>query len=170
MTITSLGSLSLGVALPGALACQIAGELGINLALPDIQARLSALLAFSPSLGDFSVDLALTAQIAADINAAISIGLTPPSLSLQLAIIAALIVDLTNAVLQINLQLTIVLGFGALLLNAGIAGYAFAGAQNVLGSELATALGGSTAHANAVILVTQNAATWTAMQAVFKTS
>lgn len=170
MSLVPLGSVSLGVAIPGGAACAIAGELGINLALPDIQARLAAFASFSPSLGDFTLDLAVAGQIIASINAALAVGLTPPSLGLQLAIIAQLILDLENAVLSINAQLTIVLGFISLLANAGVDLYAWDGANNDLGPALAAERGPGTGHTNALVLVTSNGATWSAMQQVFKTS
>jgi hypothetical protein len=168
--ITVLGSLSLAVALPGAAVAADAGVSGINGALPDIQARIDALTAFAPSPISFTADIATANAIIASINATITAGLSPPDIASQIAQIAALLAELTAIATAVQTSLNLIIAFQAELATGGVAGYAFDGAQNVLGSELATALGGSTAHANAVILVTQSPSTWLAMQAIFKTS
>lgn len=174
MTVTSLGNITIGAAVPGALAASVAGQAGINLALPDIQARLTALASFAPSLGDFSADIALAGQIIASINAAITAGITPPSLSAQVSLVAALIADLEAAVLSINAQLSIVLDFAALLGTAGVHAYHYTGRADQLGagmtSELSSGFPGGAAgdSTNALILGTTSGTTWTAMSDVFK--
>lgn len=176
MSLAYLGSLTLSAAVPAGEACAVAGAAGINAALPDIAARLAALAAFSPSPPSFSADLALAGQIITSINAAIALGLTPPSLSAQLAIVAALVADLQAAVLAINAQLAIVVGFSSLLATGGVFGYAYTGAANGLGAALTTQLAtgfpggapGDSSHA--LVLATTSGGTWTAMQSVFKTT
>lgn len=174
MSVDYLGSLSIGDAVPAGLAASVAGVAGINLALPDIQARIDSLLAFSPGAVDFAAQLALANQIVLGIQAAISGGLTPPSIAVQIAQIAALIAELLATVTAINVQLGIVVDFQALLGAAGVHGYAFDGDTDQLGPELTTELaggvpgGGPTDHANAVVLVTTVPATWAAMAQVFK--
>lgn len=168
--ITPLGTLTLAVALPGADAAATAGIAGINGALPDIQSRIAALSAFAPTPISYPIDKAAAVSIQGSIQLAIDSGIPAPSLSAQIAIVQALVTALNAIVTAVNANLTIVTNFAALLAAGGVAAYAFDGAQNVLGSELAAALGGSTAHANAIVLVTQNGATWTSMQGVFKTA
>lgn len=168
--ITVLGSMSLAVALPGADAAAAAGISGINGALPDILSRIAALGAFAPAPISFAADLATANGMIASINASIAAGITPPDLAAQIAIVAAQVAALLATATAVNASLALVVNFASLLTAAGVAGFAFDGAQNVLGSELATALGPSAAHANAIILVTQNGSTWTAMQAIFRTS
>jgi hypothetical protein len=170
MTITALGTLDVGVAVPGALTAVGAGIAGINGALPDIQARIDALLAFTPSPVTFAAQLALAAQITASINDAISLGLPVPSISDQIAQVAAVIAALEAQVAAVNAQLTILTGLLAPLAVAGIDAYAFDGARNALGGELGTALGGSTAHANALVLVTTDPSAWAALGVIVKVS
>lgn len=172
--ITPLGELAIGGTIPGAAAVGVAGSAGINLALPDIQARLEALLAFSPGAVDFVAQLALANSIVASIQAGISGGLTPPSIAAQIAIIGALIADLTAAVVTINAQLSIILDFQGLLSAAGIFAYAYDGDVQDLGDELDAEIGGGvgggspTDHCNALVLVTSTGATWTAMGQIFQ--
>lgn len=174
MTTTYVGSLSLAVALPAPTAAAVAGTTGINLALPDIEARLAALYSFKPAPIDFAVSLQLAQQIVASIQTAISLGIVPPSLAAQIAEISALIAQLLANVEAINVQLGIILDFQALLTPAGVHAYAYAGPVNQLGSELSAALslgvpGGSpTDPSNALVLITTLAATWSAMAQIFK--
>jgi len=168
--ITSLGSVSLAVALPGANAAGIAGSAGINAALPDIDSRIAALRAFSPAPINFSVDLTLANSIVVSISTGISGGIPVPDIDAQIALVSGLVASLETQVVSINANLSIVTSFLSTLAATGISLYAFDGPQNTLGSELGTALGSSSMHANAIILVTQNPSSWAAIQAIFKTS
>lgn len=177
MTVTYVGELSIGEAVPGAAAAGVAGVAGINAALPDIQARIDSLLAFSPAAVDFAAQLALANQIVTSITAAIAGGLTPPSIATQLAEIAALLAALQAAAVSINAQLTIITDFQALLTSAGVHAYAFAGDVEDLGNELDAELaaglpggGGPTEDVDALVLVTNVGATWTAMSQIFQVS
>jgi hypothetical protein len=146
----------------------VAGTAGINGALPDILARLAALTDFTPTPVDFAAQLVVAQSIVASIQAGITAGLPVPSLSAQIAQIEALIAELTVQVTAVNAQLTILTGIAASLSVGGVDAFAFDGARNVFGSELATALGGSTAHADGVVLVTTSPSAWVAMQAILK--
>jgi hypothetical protein len=168
--ITPLGSLSLAVALPGVQAGLVAGQLGIGLALPDIQARLAAYASFTPVVQDYAAMLAQAQAMVTKLLEMIALGLTPPSLSVQIAIVADIIAVLNLNVLSINAKLTIILDLLSSLTAVGVSGYVYSGPQNAMGSELATALGVSAVPCNAIVLVTQNGTTWTAMQTVFKTT
>ena len=174
--ITYLGSLSIGAAVPGAAALAAAGQAGINLALPDIQARLAALVQFTPQPVDFQAQLILAQQIVASIEAAIALGLAPPSIDAQLAIVAALVAELEAAIANVHAQLTIIVDIAALLGTAGVHAYAYSGRADDLGGEFAAELvggfpgGGPTDSTNALLLATTSGATWTAMQGVFKTT
>jgi hypothetical protein len=170
MSLTPLGSLALSAVVPGAAALGAAGELGINLALPDIQARLSALLAFTPTMPSLSADATLAANIVTDLQAAISIGVVPPDITAQLGIIAALVLDLQNKVIAINAQFSIIANLVGLLATAGVDLYAWDGAAEDLGGALTTQYTGDAAHANALVLVTKIGATWSVMGTLFKTS
>jgi hypothetical protein len=177
MSLDYLGSLSLAVALPGADGAAVAGEAGINGALPDIEARLDAMADFAPVDVDFAADLSFANDTVSAITLAIGTpGITPPSLGDQITIMAGIVADLTAAVSAVNANLAIVTGFISLLATAGVFGYAYAGPANGLGGALTTELasgfpGGSpTDSTHAIVLATTTPATWTAMQAVFKTT
>ena len=174
MSITNLGTLSLAVAVPGAAAGVAAGLAGLNLALPDIEARLAALAGFTATPGDFAADLAIANSIVASITAGMTAGLSPPSIGAQIAIIAALVATLEAAVLAVSAELDVVLDLQTLLGTGGVFAYAYAGQADALGAALTTELasgfpGGSGADAtNALILATSTSATWEAMSSLFK--
>ena len=176
MTVTALGSVTIGAAVPSALTACAAGTAGIGLALPDVEARLAALAAFSPSLGSFSADISLAGEMIVGLQSAVTLGLTPPSISAQLAIIAALIADLTATIVSINAQLSIIVDLTSLFSTAGLFAYKYEGAVNAMGGEFVTAFSGGlpggapTDSAHAITLITTAPAAWTAMQAAFKTS
>jgi hypothetical protein len=176
MTTSYVGEFTIGGAVPGALAGVSAGIGGVNAALPDLQARLAALLAFQPAPISFAAQLSLAQATLSGIQLAIASGITPPDISAQLAAIAALVADLAAAVAGIDVQLTILSNLQTLLAAAGLHVYAFAGATNAAGGELTTALSGGvpggapTTAANALVLVTTVSATWAAMQGVFEVS
>lgn len=160
--LTYLGSYSLSVLLPGIVAA-------LALSVPDLQARVDALLAFSPGEISLAASLQLAASITADLTGAIALGITPPSLAAQIDIVLGIL-----AGLQANLQA--ILAFQGLLAHGGVYAYVYDGQAGSLGSELAAStsggLPGGTAseHCNALILATSVGATWTAMQGVFKLS
>ena len=176
MALTYLGSLTLAAALPGAAAGFAAGIDGISLALPDIQARLDALLAFSPQPISFTANVALAQQIVASLQLVISLGISPPDISAQIAIIASLVASLYATISLINARLSIVIDLSALLDAAGVFAYSYAGAADGLGPALTAELSagfpggtGGAQAANAIVLATTTPATWTAMQGVFAT-
>ena len=168
MTITAIGTLDLSTAIPGAALGASAGLTGINAALPDIEARLDALIAFAPAPIDFAAQLTLAQSIVTSIQAGIALGLTPPDISVQIAAVEALIAVLVAQASLANAQVTILLGLQATLTAGGVAAYAYDGTIANFGSELATALGGSGAHCNALVLLTTVPATWAAMGDVLK--
>lgn len=168
MTITALGSLSVGAVAPGAAAAVGAGIAGIGLVLPDIMARLAALQAFVPQPVSFAAQLAVAEGTLASIQAAITLGLPVPDISAQLALIAAMVTDLLAAVNAINAQLELLVALQAPLAVAGVAAYAFEGTIGSLGGELGAAVGGGIGQARALLLVSTELATWNAMSAVLK--
>jgi hypothetical protein len=175
MTVTLVGELSIGESIPGAAAVGVAGVAGINAALPDIQARLDALLGFSPTPIDFAAQLTLLNETMVSVNLAIAGGIVPPSIAAQIAEVSAQIAALLAAVVSINAQLGIILDFQALLTNPGVFAYAFAGQVEDLGDELDAELaaglpggGGPTESVDALVLITNVGATWTAMSQIFQ--
>ena len=162
MSVTYIGSLSVG-------ACMPAVTSALASAYADLQARVTALLAFAPVPIDFTAQLTLCAQMTASISSMIALGIAPPSISAQIAITAALVASL-------EAQLAVILGLQTALGVAGVFAYAYAGTASGLGAAFTAQLfagfpGGTGADStNALLLATTTPACWTAMQAVFKTS
>lgn len=162
MSLTYLGDLSVGAAIPGV-------EAALSVALTDLQARIDALLAFTPAEVDFGVQLALAQSLVASIQANSTAGITPPSISVQIELIA-------NLLGALEVQLRVILALQNLMLTGGIDAYAYSGTAAAMGGEITTALaaglpsGGTGATSiNALILATRLTATWTAMGGVFVT-
>lgn len=174
MTIVHVGELTIGAAVPGATIACDAGKAGINGALPDITARLTALADFNPQAFDFVAQLAQAEATVASINLAILTALPAPSFDAQLATITALVAELSVTVTAINGQLSLVLAVQSLLAAAGVSAYAYSGAVNGLGGDVAAELSGGlpggapTDPCNALVLVTASPVTWDAMAQVFK--
>lgn len=174
MTVSYVGSLSLAAALPAPTAVAEAGAAGIGLALPDIQQRIDALLAFQPAPVDFAQSLALAQSIVVSIESAIHLGIVPPTMASQIAQVSALVAQLLANVESINAHLAIIVEFQGLLTAAGVHTYAFDGAVNAFGSEFGAVFAGGVGggapsqHANAVVMLTTLASTWSAMAQIFK--
>ena len=168
MTITAIGTLDLSTAIPGAALGASAGLTGINAALPDIEARLAALLAFTPTPVDFTAQLTLAQSIVASIQSGIALGLPVPDISAQIAAVAALIAELTALIALANAQITVLLDLQVTLSAGGVAAYAYDGTVANFGAEFDAELGGSGAHGNALVLLTVIPGTWSAMSAVLK--
>lgn len=157
--ITDLGSLSLSAIVPGAdAACAIAA--------PNAAAQLAALASFTPQV---SLSIAAQITIVENMLAALNVALTavPPIPILDLSAQVALALDVAAA---IQAQLDIIVGLQTALDTAGVRLLAYDGQQDLLGSELATALGASTTHCNALVISTTSGAAWTSMGAILKTS
>lgn len=173
MSVTFLGSMTLGDALPGAVGAAAAGIAGINLALPDILARIAALQSFLPTPVDFTAQLVLAQQTLQSVQATIALGLPVPDISAQLLAVQALIAALLAAVNAVNAQLDLITDFQAILGESGIYAYASDGTVANLGAELSSALSTTPGlagpmHANSVILVAATPAAWAAIQGVFQ--
>lgn len=160
MTVSYLGSLTVGAAMPGAVAA-------IDATLPDLQARMAALASFAPSTGSFSANLSLANQIVASIQAAITAGIEPPSIDAQLAAVAALIADLEAS---LSFALEIVEAFGV----AGIHAYRYSGQAGNLGTEFQAELSGgfpggtATDATNGILLATTVPAAFAALAKILK--
>jgi hypothetical protein len=175
VTITYLGGLELGAAVPGASVAVQAGTTGINSAMVNLSLQLEALQAFVPRALDFAAQLALAQQMVVSIGLAMQAGLTPPDLTAQIAIITAQAAKLAAQIMAIQAQLDVLLALVAPLAAAGVHAYAYDGTAGAFGDELDAelALGvpggaGPAEHASGVVLVTTIAATWEAMGVILK--
>jgi len=173
MSLVALGSLSLGVAVPGAATANAALDVTIGIAAPNVTAQITAAASFTPSVS-LGLDelLAIAEAILSNIEAAIAAIPPIPVLSLdaQVALAASVKADLDAMLALVNAQLAIQVEIAGLLATGAIVAYAWDGANNALGPALTTELGGATTHSNAIILYTTSGASWTAMQAFFKTT
>jgi hypothetical protein len=168
MTVTTIGSFSVGDLVPGASLAVSAGVQGINDALPDITARLAALAAFSPLPVDFAASKAMALDIGANLQAAMTLGLSPPDISAQITAVTDLIAVLAAKVSAVNAQLEILTDLQASLDVESIAAYAYDGTKASLGSELGTAVGGGGTHVNALLLVATDSASWAGLSAIVR--
>jgi len=137
-----------------------------------LQAQLDATIAMSANLQiptTLANLIALAQSILAALGQMLALGLQPPSVSMQASIIAATIA-------QLGLQLAPFLAFATLMATGGVFGYVYSGPTNGMGAEFTTALAGgfpghgATDHCDVLVMGAVAAATWTAMQAVFKTT
>lgn len=173
MSLVNLGSLSLAVAVPGAATANVALGVAASIAAPNVSAQITAAASFTPSVSLSLTDLlAMAESILANIEAAIAA--IPPipilDLSAQVALAASVKADLDAMLLVVEAQVAIQVDIGALLATGGVVAYAWDGANSALGPALTAALGGAATHSNAIILYTTSGASWTAMQAFFKTT
>jgi len=175
VTITYIGSLSVGGVVPGASAAINAGMTGINSALANLLAQLAALQAFAPSPISFAAQLSLAESMVSSLNLAIGLGMTPPDILAQITAILALVAALTAQIGAIEANLDVMLDLQLPLAAAGVHAYAYDGTAGALGGELGGALGGGVPggsgggqHANALALVATSPATWAALSLVFK--
>lgn len=123
------GSLTLGACLPGAAAAQLAGEAGLNLVLPSIQARLDAASAANLQLGVSPPSLAATVAAAAQL----ALEILPPDVTGQISVSADLVAELQLLLGQIQAQLALVAAFGLTLGAAGVHLYSVVGRADELG-------------------------------------
>ena len=134
-------------------------------AYADLQARVTAMLAFNPAPIDFHAQLQIAVQMQANLQTAIDIGLPAPSIAAQIAIMKALVVALEQ-------QLAIILNIQNALEVEGVFAYAYSGTTGEMGPSLPAAFpgGSSTEQTWALIFATVTPACWNAMQVAFKTS
>jgi hypothetical protein len=162
MSLTYLGSLSLGAAVPLAATVDAA-------VVPKLQAEVTGILTAQAAITlnppSISASLSLAQALVADITAAIALGVTEPSLSVQLAALAALLV-------AVQADLTVALSLQTALLSAGVHAYAYSGPASGLGPSLPDHFPGGLPGdaANALVLATTTPATWVSMQLLFRTT
>ena len=167
--ITSLGSASLAVLVPGAAAEAARLVAACGIAAPNVEGQLSAIGTFTPQVQmSYPQQLAIAQQIVSQLQALIAAGLEPPDFTAQVVLAGQVHASLYALLSAVQGYLSA--SIGSLLATAGVSGYVFDGPKNTFGGELATALGAGTESAHAIVLLTSAGATWTAMQSLFKTS
>lgn len=158
-TLTPIGELTLGVALP-AVSVAFGNE------MLNVEAQVSAMLEFAPSPPSFELDLEVAAENTQALTLAVGLGITPPSIDAQ--------------ILEVEAQLAVLLGqLGELRLLAAMLAasahlYVYAGSTGALGTKIDAELSGGlpggapTDVAFAVLLVATAPAGKAALQSLFK--
>jgi hypothetical protein len=180
MTAVYVGAMTIGAAVPAADAAASGAVVGLNLALPDLEARIAQLQAavaglsvpLPPNLADMAVRATFNLGAVQLALATPGLPLSLPDLTAAAAALLALVGELLGTAASISAQLSLLAGFRALLATAGVHVVAYDGAIGSLGSELQSAVATPipSGHANALALVTTSGATWSAMSQVFKVS
>ena len=170
--------MTVGAAVPGMVQGTAAGADGINVAIPDIEARLNALtaqlaaLASMPPLPSFPDMLARAQSLVAAMQLALATpGLPPPpSIASSIAALMSLITSLQSAMATVNARLDIIVQLQTLQARAGVHVVAFESAAGSVGSELQSAINTPipSGTARGVALITTSGTTWSVMQQVFK--
>jgi len=170
MTIANLGALTVGAAVPGCELAVTAGIAGITGALPDIQARIAALAAFTPVEVNFAADLAVAQATVAGIQLAITSGIPQPTIAAQIAIVSAQLAELQAQAVAVELQLDALVALVAPLAVAGLIGYAYDGDATSAGGEIGAAIVGDypSGHVDALVLVTSISGAWSALGQIVK--
>lgn len=172
--LSTVGSLSIGQAVPclGQIVGGISGSL--NLRLPSLSAQVKGLLIATASPPKLSVGAAASVTAATKLQAQVSAGL--PGISFNLGVITGAVAKLNASLGSLNAQLAIAANLTALLGTAGVQLYSYSGALNGFGSAQSTATssgfpggGGGGANCNALVLATQVTATAAALSTVFAT-
>jgi hypothetical protein len=168
--ITNLGTLGLSDAIPGADALAVAGSTGISLAIPTLQAQISAFQAFNPQPFSFAVALQQAQLTVQAIEAAIALSLPVPDISAQIAAMLAQLNALLASLQLVNDQLSIIAGYQVALAGGTIEAYAYDGALSNAGSDFTAQFSGRPEHANGLFLVATSPTAWASLGTILKTS
>lgn len=175
MTVIALGSATVGTVVPGCATAVIEGQAGITLALPDLQARIDAILATLalplPTIS-FSHSIGICLDAIAQMQAAITFGIMPPDIAAQFAALQAALAALLADLASISVHADALAAFTAPLAAAGVSSYAYTGNASSLGAELDAAVAGDgiTGPIDAVVMVTTDPAAWAALGVVVRVS
>ena len=167
-TLTVVGSRSIGQTLP--CLVQMVGGVreSIGVQLPSVQGQVTGLLKATVTPPSLSVGPTAALKTAASLRA------KPPTFNVSLGLIVGLVAKLTASLGKVNANLGLATSLTATLGTAGVHSYAHSGTVSALGTNLSNALsggfpggGGASAASNGIILGTQVASTWAALQKIF---
>lgn len=174
-TLTPLGSLSIGVAMP--CLAQMSGGITATLdaRLPALSGQVKGMLSLAASPPSISAGANAAAAAQAQLQAQVDAG--QPGVSFSLGLI-------TGAAAKLNAQLGGIAAQGSLaaeltaaLASAGVQVYAYGGDERQLGAAVISATsagfpggGGPSAACNALVLVVQQPETWAAFGTIFGVS
>lgn len=167
-TLTVTGAVTLGAAIPVAASAALELDAGINVSLPEVQAKLDGLIALQGQLTITPPSLAASLSIAADLvtelTAAIALGV--PEAALDLSMVVAAIADLTATVGDLTASLSFAADLSALLGVGGIQMWTYAGTLSELPAAAQAALSGSASGVGVVLFASASGAQ-TAMHTCF---
>lgn len=165
---TPAAAATLGAAIPVAASAALELDAGINVSLPEVQAKLDGLVALSAQLVITPPSLAASLSIAVDLvtelTAAIALGV--PEAALDLSMVAAAIADLTATVGDLTASLSFAADLSALLGVGGIQMWTYAGTLSELPAAAQVALSGSSGGVG-VLIFASAAPAQTAMHTCF---
>ncbi len=169
MTLSLLGTTTLGVAVPVALAAQLELDTSINLALPEVQAKLDGALAAQAQLTitppSLVTSLVAAMELVAALEAAIALDL--PNASLDLSILANVIAELGATLGALSASAAFSGSLSALLATPGVTAYAFTGKEQELGPDAAALLNDAVRQNVGVLLLAHDGGAITALRAMF---
>lgn len=139
MSLTYLGSRSLGQCLPTALEATALATAAVNVTLPSLQARLALALKAQAQLTISPPAFAATVAAAAQLVILLQAQGALPSVSLSLSVVASLIAALEASIGDLEAMAAIAAGITLQLGTVGIHGYAYTGRADTFGPELAAA-------------------------------
>ena len=171
--ITDLGSLTLAVITPSLPSATAAITAVCDIAAPNVNAQLTALASFSPQAMVSIADqiTMVQATLGALIEASLAVPPIPTiDLSAQVALALEAVAALELQLEAISLNLALAVDLNALLANGSVRLLTYSGPQDDFGTELAAELGAPTTSINALVLLTSNSTSWSAMQTLFKTT
>lgn len=165
-----VGGLTIGEVVPIALTAQGAIDASVGLALPELQAKLSGLLAIqanvSLQLPTIAGSISALLSLAAALQAALSVG--APSVAIDVSGIAKIAAQIAVDIGSLQAQLDIAVDLGLKLGGGSVHAYHATGqAIDIIPVGIPGV--GDTTEVNALILVAATSADWAAVQAVFKT-
>jgi hypothetical protein len=176
--ITYLGSKSVGDCMPLAVQAQASLDAQLASGLPDVEAKLSGLVAVSAALTIGPPELSATITAALDnvaqLQASLSVG--GPSVTLQVTAIADMIAEIGLEVAALQAKVAASAAIAATFGAGGIHAYLYTGPADQMGSEMQTALAGGIpggspgAEATALVFAATSAPAKAAMSTAFGVS
>lgn len=164
----SLGTISLGAAIPLLATAQLTGDTGISVSLGEVQAKLDAIVALAAKLTitppSLAASLLAALDIVAGLEAAISAGY--PDVSPDLTMLVAAIADLTAALGDLTASASFMASLAVTLGTGGIAVYSYSGEQEGIAAAAQQAITGSGSTIGVLLLGTTDAAN-VALQGTF---
>jgi hypothetical protein len=175
MTVTALGSLTVGQINPGLALAVASAQLSLNAQIPSIEAQLDGLATALAGLiltpPTLATQLVGAINLVTQVTLAITLGV--PGVSFQLDAVVALIAELTATLGSLSAELSIIVGLADLLGMGGVDAYKFEGTCAQLSNQLGDftnggfAGGGPGSSGYAIVLTAGTPELWAALSEIF---